>query len=285
MTAKIMDGKKVSEEVRKDLKKRAENLREKGVQARLDIILVGNNPASKIYVEKKIQSSREIGIKTELHKFPEDAKQEELLETIEKLNSDESVHGILVQLPLPEHMDKRKVIDSVCPEKDVDGLTTYNLGNLFAGEAKFEPCTPKGIMKMLDHENIGVEGKNIVVIGRSNIVGKPLSMMFLKRNGTVTVCHSKTKDLEKHTKNAYILVVAVGKPKLITEDMVKEGAVVIDVGMNRTENGLCGDVDFERVKEKASRITPVPGGVGPLTVAMVLENTIISAERSSGLKV
>lgn len=282
MTAKIMDGNKLSEEVRKGLKKRAENLREKGVQARLDIILVGNNPASEIYVNKKIKSSGEIGIKTELHKFPEDVKQDELLGTIEKLNSDGNVHGILVQLPLPGHLNEREIIDSVCPEKDVDGLTTYNLGNLFAGEAKFEPCTPKGIMKMLESERIRVEGKNVVVVGRSNIVGKPVSMMFLKRNGTVTVCHSKTKDLEKHTKNADILVAAVGKPKLITGEMVKEGAVVIDVGMNRTENGLCGDVDFERVKEKASRITPVPGGVGPLTVSMVLENTIISAERRLG---
>jgi methylenetetrahydrofolate dehydrogenase (NADP+)/methenyltetrahydrofolate cyclohydrolase len=280
MTAKIMDGKKLSEKIRKDLKKRAEALCSKGTQARLDIILVGENPASKIYVEKKIKASGDIWVKAELHKFPEDAERKEILELIEKLNSDDSVHGILVQLPLPGHLDEREVIDSVCPEKDVDGLTTYNLGNLFAGESLFEPCTPKGVMKMMDHEKIGIEGKNVVVVGRSNIVGKPLSIMLLKKNATVTVCHSKTRDLEKSTKNADILVVAVGKPKLITGEMVKEGAVVIDVGMNRTENGLCGDVDFEKVKEKASRITPVPGGVGPLTVSMVLENTIISAERS-----
>ena len=279
MTAKIMDGKRISEEVRMDLKKRAGTLREKGVQARLDILLAGNNQASEIYVSKKIQSSGEIGIKTELHKFPDDVKQDELLKTIEKLNSDGNVHGILVQLPLPEHLDERKIIDSVCPEKDVDGLTTYNLGNLFAGESLFEPCTPRGIMKMLESERIVIEGKNVVVVGRSNIVGKPVSMMFLKRNGTVTVCHSKTKDIEKHTKNADILVAAVDKANLITKDMVKEGAVVVDVGINRTPECICGDVDFENVKEKASHITPVPGGVGPLTVAMVLENTIISAER------
>lgn len=282
MTARIMDGKKLSENIRKELKKRAEALCSKGTQARLDIILVGENPASKIYVEKKIKASGDVWVKAELHKFPENVKQNELIETIEKLNSDEGVHGILVQIPLPKHLDERKVIDSVCPEKDVDGLTTYNLGNLFAGESLFEPCTPKGVMKMLDHEKIGIEGRNVVVIGRSNIVGKPLSMMLLKRNGTVTVCHSKTKDLKASTEKADILVVAVGKPKLITEDMVKEGAVVVDVGMNRTKDGLCGDVDFDGVKKRASHITPVPGGVGPLTVAMVLENTIISAERRLG---
>ncbi len=279
MTAKIMDGKSVSEEIRNDLKKRAEALCSKGTQARLDIILVGENPASKIYVEKKIKASGETWIKAELHKFPESAKQGEIIGMIEKLNSDKSVHGILVQLPLPKHINEQDVLDSICPEKDVDGLTTYNLGNLFAGRAKFEPCTPKGIMKMLDHEKIGIEGRDVVVVGRSNIVGKPISMMMLKRNGTVTVCHSKTKDLKTHSRNADILVVAVGKAKLITEDMVKEGAVIVDVGMNRTEDGLCGDVDFEKVKEKVSYITPVPGGVGPLTVAMVLENTVISAER------
>lgn len=280
MTAKVIDGTGISEVIRKELKKRVEKLWKKGVQARLDIIMVGKDPASEIYVKKKILSSGEVGIKSELHKFPKDAKQKEILGIIEKLNSDGSVHGILVQLPLPEHLDERKIIDSVCPEKDVDGLTTYNLGNLFAGKAKFEPCTPKGIMKMLDHEKIGIEGRDVVVVGRSNTVGKPLSLMLLKRNATVTVCHSKTRDLEKNTRNADILVAAVGKPKLITGDMVKEGAVVIDVGVNRTEDGLCGDVDFEKVKEKASRITPVPGGVGPLTVAMVLENTVISAEVS-----
>ncbi len=279
MTAKVIDGTGISEVIRKELKKRVEKLWKKGVQPRLDIIMVGEDPASEIYVKKKILSSGEVGIKSELHKFPGGVKEKELLEMIERLNSEGSVHGILVQLPLPEHLDERKIIDSVCPEKDVDGLTAYNLGNLFAGKAKFEPCTPKGIMKMLEHEKIGIEGRDVVVVGRSNTVGKPLSVMFLKKNATVTVCHSKTRDLEKNTRNADILVVAVGKPKLITGDMVKEGAVVIDVGVNRTKDGLCGDVDFQKVKEKVSCITPVPGGVGPLTVAMVLENTVISAER------
>ncbi len=280
MKTKVIDGKSISQYILKELKRRVNILKEMGIEPKLDIILVGFNPASEIYVEKKIRSSGEIGIKAELHKFPKDIKQNELLKMIEKLNSDEGVHGILVQLPLPKHLDEQKVIDTICPEKDVDGLTTYNLGNLFVGEAIFEPCTPKGIIKMLDYENIEIDGRNVVVIGRSNIVGKPLSLMFLKRNATVTVCHSKTKDLKGHSKNADILVVAVGKPRFVTGDMVKDEAVVVDVGINRVGKKIIGDVDFDNVEYKVSHITPVPGGVGPLTVAMVLENTIISAERS-----
>lgn len=281
MTAKIMDGKSISEGMLKELKKRVNVLKKRGIQPRFAIILIGDKPASKMYVEKKIKSSGDIGIKAELHKFPKHVKESKILKTIEKLNFNEDVHGILVQLPLPRHLNERKVIDSVCPKKDVDGLTTYNLGNLFAGEAKFEPCTPKGVMKILDYYNIKIEGKNVVIVGRSNLVGKPLSAMFLKKNATVTVCHSKTKDLKKHTRGADILVVAVGKPNFITGDMIKnDSVVVVDVGINRFGGKVTGDVYFKSVEYKVSHITPVPGGVGPLTVAMVLENTIISAERS-----
>ncbi len=281
MGAKIVDGKMIAREIREGMKKRVEDLWKRKIQPRLDIILVGDDPASEIYVRNKIKSAGEIGIKAELHRFPGNVRERKITELIESLNSDDEVHGILVQLPLPKHLDERRIIDRIRAEKDVDGLTTYNLGNLFVGEAKFEPCTPKGIIKILDYESIPLEGKNAVVVGTSNVVGKPVSLMFLKRNATVTICHSGTKNPAEYTKNADILVVAVGKPKFITEDMVKTNAVVIDVGINRTEDGLCGDVDFERVKAKASHITPVPGGVGPLTVAMVLENTILSAEACS----
>lgn len=279
MAAKIMDGKKLSEEILSQLKARVQRLRVKGIIPKLDIILVGDDEASRIYVRRKMLSSEEIGIKSELHTFPRNAGQEEIIGMIERLNSEKAVHGILVQIPLPGHIEEQKILNSICPEKDVDGLTTYNMGNLFAGEAKFEPCTPKGIMKMLDHEKIPIEGRNAVVVGRSNIVGKPLSFMLLKRNATVTMCHSKTRNLKEHTKRADILVAAVGKPNFITADFVKDGAVIIDAGIGRSGGKVVGDVDFEHVKSKASYITPVPGGVGPLTVAMVLENTIISAER------
>jgi methylenetetrahydrofolate dehydrogenase (NADP+)/methenyltetrahydrofolate cyclohydrolase len=281
MAAKIMDGEELSKEILAQLKTRVERLGKKGIVPKLDIILAGDDDASQIYVRKKMQSSEEIGMKSELHLFPRNARQEEIIRMIEKLNSEKAVHGILVQIPLPSHMEEQKVLNSICPEKDVDGLTTYNLGNLFAGEAKFEPCTPKGIIKLLESENIRIEGGNAVVIGRSNIVGKPIALMLLKRNATVTICHSKTSDLKAHTGKADILVAAAGRPKLITGDMVKEGAVVIDAGISRSGGKVVGDVDFERVKEKASHITPVPGGVGPLTVAMVLENTIIAAERTT----
>lgn len=279
MTARIMDGDRIAGEIRKDLKSRVEKLWKKGVQPRIDIILAGKDPASEIYVSKKMKASGEIGIKAELHRFPEGAKQGEIIRKIEKLNSDRNVHGILVQLPLPGKIEEKEVLDSISPDKDVDGLTTSSMGRLFSGDSGFEPCTPRGIIKMLEHENIGIEGKSVVVVGRSNLVGKPLSMMMLKRDGTVTVCHSKTKDLGEKTREADILVVAAGKARLVNAGMVKEGAVVIDVGINRVGGKVVGDVDFEKVREKASYITPVPGGVGPLTVTTVLENTIISAER------
>jgi len=276
----IIDGKKLANEIKQDLKKRVEDLKKKGIIPKLAIILVGEDPSSKIYINMKMISGKEVGIETELHKFPENFEEKELIELIQELNRDEKVHAILVQLPLPKHINENRVIEAISPEKDVDGLTSINMFRLLFKDEFLVPCTPKGVIKMLDYHKIDLVGKNAVVVGRSKIVGKPIALMLLNRNATVTVCHSKTKDLKEHTKNADVLVVAVGKPKLITKDMVKEGAVVIDVGINRVEGKLCGDVDFENVKDVVSYITPVPGGVGPMTVAMVLENTLIAAELS-----
>ncbi len=279
MTAKILDGRKLSNEICLQLKRKTERLKSKGIIPRLDIILVGEDAASKLYVRNKIRASEQIGMKGELHSFPEKTSGEKVASLIKKLNADKNVHGILVQLPLPSHLDEQKILDTITPEKDVDGLTACSIGRLAGGEALFEPCTPKGIMKLLDHARIPIEGENAVVIGRSNIVGKPMALMLLKRNATVTICHSKTKRLQEHTKNADILVAAVGKANFVKESMVKKGAVVIDAGINRSGGKICGDVDFAKVRDRASAITPVPGGVGPLTVAMVIENTLIAAER------
>jgi methylenetetrahydrofolate dehydrogenase (NADP+)/methenyltetrahydrofolate cyclohydrolase len=279
MAAKILDGRKISAEILGQLRSRINTLKKKGITPKLDILLVGDNAASEIYVKAKMKASEETGMKAELHMFGRNAKQEDVIRLIEKLNADRYVHGILVQLPLPSQMDEQKILDTITITKDVDGLTTCSLGRLMAGDETFEPCTPKGIMKMLEHERIPIEGKNAVVIGRSNIVGKPLLFMLIKRNATATMCHSKTSDLKSHTKNADILFAAVGKANFVTADMVKKDAVVIDVGTNRMGSRILGDVDFDRVRNVASYITPVPGGVGPLTVAMVLENTVISAER------
>jgi len=279
MTAKILDGRKLSNEIILQLKGRIESLKKRGITPRLDIILVGEDPSSKIYVRNKIRASEQIGMKGELHAFPEKTSGEKLASLIKKLNADKNVHGILVQLPLPKHLEEQKILDEIAPSKDVDGLTACSIGRLVADGAAFEPCTPKGIMKLLEHARIPLEGKNAVVIGRSNIVGKPMALMLLKRNATVTICHSKTKRLQEHTKNADILVAAVGKANFVKESMVKKGAVVIDAGINRSGGKICGDVDFARVRGRASAITPVPGGVGPLTVAMVIENTLIAAER------
>ena len=278
MSAKIIDGNRLSEEILAQLKARVGKLRMDGVLPKLDIILVGDDDASKIYVEKKMRSAEKIGLKAELHTFPSNAGKEKIISLIKKLNGDGKVHGILVQIPLPSHLGEQPILDRIAPDKDVDGLTTKSMGRLVAGEAIFEPCTPKGIMKMLDRERISLEGKNAVVIGRSNIVGKPISLMLLKRNATVTICHSKTRNLAEHTRKADVIVSAVGKPKLVTSDMVKDGAIIIDAGISRGGGKVVGDVDFEKAKAKASYITPVPGGVGPLTVAMVLENTVIAAE-------
>jgi len=276
--ATIIDGRKLANESKTELKERVEKLKAKGIIPNLVIILIGEDPASKIYVREKRKLADEIGIKTELHKFPVMIKENELIEFIRKLNKDNKIHGILVQLPLPEHINQINILNEVSPEKDVDGLSRKNMGDLLLGKEFLVPATPKGIIRMLEYYNIEIAGKNVVVVGKGRIAGMPTSIMMMNRDATVTVCHIMTKNLKEKTKLADILVVAVGKANLITKDMVKEGAVVIDVGINRVEGKVRGDVDFENVKDVASYITPVPGGVGPMTVAMVLENTIIAAE-------
>jgi|TARA_Y100000310_G_scaffold308996_1_gene352655 methylenetetrahydrofolate dehydrogenase (NADP+)/methenyltetrahydrofolate cyclohydrolase len=276
--ATIIDGKKIAEEVLLELKDKIDKLDKK---PGLAVIIVGDNKASKIYVRKKEEACTKIGIYSEKHELEESTSEEKLIELIDELNNKDDIHGILVQLPLPGHINEDKVINAILPSKDVDGFHPVSIGKLFIGENRLVPCTPKGIMKLIESTGEEIEGKNAVVIGRSNIVGKPVALLLLQKNATVTVCHSKTENINEITKNADILVAAVGKPKLVTEDMVKEGAIVIDVGMNRTEEGLCGDVDFENVKEKCSFITPVPGGVGPMTVAMLMENCLECFEKSN----
>ena len=243
------------------------------------MVLVGNDPASRVYVNNKKKACEEIGVYSEEYTMPEETTQEQLLELVETLNNSDKVHGILVQLPLPKHLDEKAVINAINPKKDVDAFHPVNVGKIMIGDFDFVPCTPAGVMELIYESGIEVSGKECVVIGRSNIVGKPQAMLLLHKNGTVTVCHSKTKDLKEVTRRADILVAAVGRAKFVTSDMVKEGAVVIDVGMNRDENGkLCGDVDFEAVKEVAGAITPVPGGVGPMTIAMLMKNTVKAAQ-------
>lgn len=256
-----------------------EALRQNGIKPGLAVILVGNDPASRVYVNNKKKACEECLIHSEEYTLPEEATEEELLQLIDALNSSESVHGILVQLPLPRHIDEKKVINAISEFKDVDAFTPKNVGKIMLGDYDFLPCTPAGVMELIAESGIDPTGKECVVVGRSNIVGKPQAMLLLHANGTVTVCHSKTKNLCEVTKRADILVAAVGKPKFITGDMIKEGAVVIDVGMNRDENGkLCGDVDFESACLKAGAITPVPGGVGPMTIAMLMKNTLKAAK-------
>ena len=280
MTAKILDGKKMSAEIRATIKEKVALLKEKGIVPGLAVILVGDNPASKVYVGQKEKGCLEAGFASFLHRLPETTSQEELLALIDKLNVDKTVHGILVQLPLPRQIDPDTVLAAIRPEKDVDGFHPVNIGRLVAGLPTSEPCTPKGILRLLKSTGIPLTGKEAVVIGRSNIVGKPVALMLLAESATVTICHSKTADLAEHVRRADILVAAIGKPRFVTADMVKEGAVVIDVGINRLEEGLVGDVDYEPIAEKASWITPVPGGVGPMTIAMLLENTLEQAEKS-----
>lgn len=276
--AEIICGKTVSAAKRLDIKNRVEELKNKGVTTGLAVIIVGNNSASRVYVNNKKKACEEVGIESFEFALPEETTQEELLNLIDKLNNDSKVDGILCQLPLPSHIDEQAVINSIDPKKDVDAFHPENVGHIMIGDYTFLPCTPAGIMEMLKFYNIDVKGKKCVVIGRSNIVGKPMAMLLLKENGTVEICHSRTEKLKEETLTADILVAAVGKAYFVTEDMVKEGAVVIDVGMNRNDEGkLCGDVDFESVKEKASFITPVPGGVGPMTITMLLENTVRAA--------
>ncbi|MBI2176032.1 bifunctional methylenetetrahydrofolate dehydrogenase/methenyltetrahydrofolate cyclohydrolase FolD [Candidatus Woesearchaeota archaeon] len=271
MAAVIIDGKTVAEKIRARIKAEVAKLKSKpGLAA----ILVGENPASKVYVDIKRKTCDEVGIYSELYKLPDSTTEKELLQLIGKLNENKKIHAILVQMPLPKHISEEKILAAIALEKDVDGFSPENIGKLVSGKEASVPCTPKGVIRLLEEYKIEILGKNAVVIGRSNIVGKPVALMLLNRDATVTVCHSKTTDLAKHTRNADILVVAAGKPKLVTADMVKEGAVVIDVGINRVDGKLVGDVDFETVSRKAGYITPVPKGVGPMTVAMLIENTL-----------
>ena len=277
---KIIDGKELAKKIRNDLKIEVEKIKQEGINPKFAVILVGEDKASKIYVKNKTKACIELGIEFEEILLEENIQMQELLKIIESLNNREDIHGILLQSPIPSHLDINEAFRTIKPEKDVDGFNPVNVGKLSLNQDCFVSCTPFGIIKMLENYNIEIEGKRAVVVGRSNIVGKPVSMCLLNKNATVTVCHSKTKDLKEITKTADILVVALGKPKFITQDMVKENAVVIDVGINRTEDGIVGDVDFENVKEKASYITPVPGGVGPMTIAMLMNNVIKAAKNS-----
>lgn len=281
--AKLISGKEVSAAKREELKKRVNTLNEKGISVGLAVIIVGNNSASRVYVNNKKKGCEEIGVTSFEYALPEETTQEELVFLIEKLNNDSRVDGILCQLPLPKHIDEKAVLNCISPVKDVDAFHPVNVGHIMIGDFTFLPCTPAGIMEMLKFYGISVGGKKCVIIGRSNIVGKPMAMLLLKENGTVEICHSKTQNLKEETLSADILVAAVGVANFVTADMVKDGAVVIDVGMNRNAEGkLCGDVCFDEVKEKASYITPVPGGVGPMTITMLLENTVRGAEMYKG---
>lgn len=275
---KIIDGKKTSQEIKDELKEKVAHLKEQGTEIALAVIQVGEDPASSVYVHNKKRACEYIGIKSVAYEVPEATTQEELLEIIHKCNENPEINGILVQLPLPKHIDEDTVIKAIAPEKDVDGFHPQSVGAMTIGEPGFLPCTPAGIIQLLKRSGIEIEGKECVIVGRSNIVGKPMALLLLRENGTVTICHSRTKDLREVTKRADILVVAIGKPKFIDETYVKEGAVVIDVGIHRNENNkLCGDVDYDKVAPHTTAITPVPGGVGPMTIAMLMNNCVESA--------
>ena len=280
--AELINGKLVSASVRESLKLECDKFKtETGIVPGLAVILVGNDPASAVYVRNKHKGCIEVGFNSFEITMPESTTEQELLSEIDRLNLDKNVHGILVQLPLPNHINEDTVLNRISPMKDVDAFHPENVGRIMQGKYSFLPCTPAGIMELLDYYKVDIEGKECVVLGRSNIVGKPMSMLLLHKNGTVTVCHSRTKDLSSITKRADILVVAIGKPKFVTKDMIKPGAVVIDVGINRLDNGkLCGDVDFDGVEPIVSKITPVPGGVGPMTISMLLRNTLTAAKLS-----
>lgn len=286
MGAQLLDGKALAQSIRERIGKETADLVAKtGVRPGLAAILVGDDPASKLYVKNKQKACDAAGIYVDEHKLPAATTQAELLALIEKVNADPKVHGILVQLPLPKHIDSKVILEAVSPQKDADGFHPHNMGRLVEGMPLFTPCTPKGIIKMIEATGVPIEGKRAVVVGRSNIVGKPAALLLLHRNATVTVCHSKTKDLPGVCREAEILVVAIGKAKFVTADMVQPGAIVIDVGVNRLAEGtFVGDVDFEPVRQKAGWISPVPGGVGPMTIAMLLDNTLESAKRAAGLK-
>ena len=281
--ANLIDGKAVSAKVKAQVRAEAEELRAKGISVGLAVVIAGDNPASRVYVNNKKKACSEVGFESFEYALPEETTEAELLALVEKLNADDKVNGILVQLPLPKHINETAVINTIRPEKDVDAFHPENVGHIMIGDYAFLPCTPAGVMELIADTGVDVCGKNCVVIGRSNIVGKPMGMLLLHKNGTVTITHSRTKNLAEICSQADILVAAVGKAKFVTPDMVKEGAVVIDVGMNRNEEGkLCGDVDFDACKEKAGWITPVPGGVGPMTIAMLMKNTLTAAKQQHG---
>ena len=283
MTAKIIDGKAIAQEVRAEWKVRADALKARGITPGLAVIIVGEDAASKVYVGNKVKACAELGLHSEHIALPADTAQATLLAKIAGLNANPAIHGILVQLPLPKHIDSDMVLKTIDPNKDVDGFHPMNVGALVTGNPLLRPCTPYGAMKLLEKMGVAIEGKHAVVVGRSNIVGKPMALMLLQKNATVTICTSKTRDLAHHTRDADILVVATGKPQMITGDMIKPGAAVIDVGINRMPNGkLVGDVDFDSAKEVAGFLTPVPGGVGPMTITMLVANTVEAAERNAG---
>lgn len=280
---KIIDGNLISAKVKDEVKNEVEKLKMKGITPCLAVIIVGSDPASRVYVNNKKKACEYTGMKSLEFALPEETSQEELLNLIDKLNEDKQVNGILCQLPLPKSIDEETVLNKIAPEKDIDAFHPLNVGHIMIGDAKLLPCTPAGVVEMLDYSNIDLKGKTCAIIGRSNIVGKPMAMLMVQRDATVTVCHSKTKNLSEITRNSDIIISSAGRKNLITADMVKDGAVVIDVSINRDENGkLCGDVDYENVKEKASYITPVPGGVGPMTISVLMKNTLMATKSQNG---
>lgn len=283
MAAQVISGTQIAQEIREQITKEVAEIKAStGVTPGLAVVIVGENPASQVYVRQKEKACEETGIYSEKHALPADVSQEELLSLVERLNQERKIHGILVQLPLPEHLNETEVLYTIDPSKDVDGFHPVSIGKMVIGEETFLSCTPQGIMVLLEKAGVDLSGKEAVVVGRSNIVGKPVSMLLLQKHATVTICHTRTKDLAFHTKRADVLVVAAGRPEVIKGDMVKEGAVVIDVGVNRVNDKLVGDVEFASVSEKAAAITPVPGGVGPMTVTMLLQNTLLAAKRLVG---
>jgi methylenetetrahydrofolate dehydrogenase (NADP+)/methenyltetrahydrofolate cyclohydrolase len=285
MAAKIISGKEIAQKIREELRVEVEKLKnEHGITPGLSVVLVGENPASVVYVRNKEKACAAAGIYSEKHDLSADTSQEDLLALIDRLNKDPKIHGILVQLPVPDQIDAKAVLEAISPDKDVDGFHPYNIGRLLTGDATFISCTPFGVMKMLDYSGIELKGKHAVIVGRSNIVGKPVALLLMERHATITICHSRSIPLENYTRQADILIAAIGRAEMIKADMVKEGAVVIDVGINRGADGkLVGDVAFDEVSQKASAISPVPGGVGPMTIAMLLYNTVQSAKKENGL--
>lgn len=282
--ANIIDGKKLALELRDECASRVLELKKRGVEPRLDVVIVGNDPASKQYVNSRMKDCDDIGLKSETHVLEENASQQELIDLLDLLCADSAVHGILLQMPLPKHMDQDEVLSHIRPEKDVDGLTVLNAGALFTGRSGFAPCTPSSIMHLIKSTGVPLKGKNAVVVGRSIVVGKPAAMLLLNEHATVTICHSRTADLSEHIRSADIVVAAVGVPKLINGDMIKPGAIVVDAGINRVDGKTVGDVDFEQAEKVAGYISPVPGGVGPVTRKILLSNTLTAAERANGIE-